>query len=142
VTGRSTVALVRESLMFKIRESSNVFNIVNSVNCLKEYCLPLSVFMGEDHQLFAKSPHSSELKEHCTLVRESLVFEARGFSTLLSIVNCCSFSKEYCLPISVSMGEEPHVCAKLHLSSDLNQYCLSCKRTMNVASKRVKHLIL
>jgi hypothetical protein len=66
VNGRSTVALVTQLPMLEGRGSRNLFNIVNSVNSLKEYCLPLSVFMGEEHHLFAKSPHSSELKDHCS----------------------------------------------------------------------------
>jgi hypothetical protein len=43
--------------------------------------------MGEDHYLFAKSPHSREGRSTVALVRESLMLEARGSSTRLSIEN-------------------------------------------------------
>jgi hypothetical protein len=66
VNGRSTVVLVRESLTLEAIGSSNFLTIVNSVSCLKEYCLPLSVFMAEEHQPFAKSSLSSEWKKHCS----------------------------------------------------------------------------
>jgi hypothetical protein len=67
VKGRCTVALVRESLMLEGKASSIVFTIVNSVCSLKEYSLPLSVFIGEDHQICAKLPHSKEWKSTVAL---------------------------------------------------------------------------
>jgi hypothetical protein len=54
VNERSTVGVVRESLMLEARGSSNLFNIVNSVNCIKEFCVPLSVIMGVNPHLFCK----------------------------------------------------------------------------------------
>jgi hypothetical protein len=45
--------------------SRNMVSIVNSVCSLKEYCLPLSVFLDEPPHLCAESPHSSEREKHC-----------------------------------------------------------------------------
>jgi hypothetical protein len=64
-SGRETAVFVRESLMLETRRSSHLVNIVNSVCYLKEYCLLLSVFLDEQHQLCVESPHSSELEKHC-----------------------------------------------------------------------------
>jgi hypothetical protein len=54
VNGRSTVSLVKEPLMLHARGPRMLFSMVNLVSWLKEYGLPLSVFMGEEHQLCAK----------------------------------------------------------------------------------------
>jgi hypothetical protein len=43
--------------------------------------------MGEDHHLFAKSPHQVEGRSTVALERESLMLEARGSITLVSIMN-------------------------------------------------------
>jgi hypothetical protein len=48
VNGRSTVALVRESLMLETRGCSTLFSIAKGVGCLKEYGIPLCVFMGRN----------------------------------------------------------------------------------------------
>jgi hypothetical protein len=56
VNGKSTVALVRESLMLEARGSSNLFSILNSDSCLKEYCLPLSIFMVKNIDFVPNSP--------------------------------------------------------------------------------------
>jgi hypothetical protein len=39
------------------------------------------------------------------------------------------------------MGEEHEVCAKLPLSSQWNQHYITWRRSMNVSSRRVKHLV-
>jgi hypothetical protein len=106
VNGRCSVACLRESLMLEARGSSTLFSILNSVCCLREYCLHFSVFMGEEHHLCTKSHHRSESKKHCSLVRESLMLEAKAFSYLFTIVKSACSLKEYCLPLSVFMGEE------------------------------------
>jgi hypothetical protein len=112
VNGRSTVCLLKERLMLQARGPRTLFGIVNSVSWLKDYGLPLSVSMGEEHQLFAKSPHSNEWKKQCSSCkriinvtskrvymlftsenwvnsvasgRESLMFEARLSSTLIAL---------------------------------------------------------
>jgi hypothetical protein len=69
------------------RGSSTLFSIVNSVSCLKQYCLPLSVFMGEEHHLLQNHPIQVNGKSTVALVTESLILEARGTSTFFSIVN-------------------------------------------------------
>jgi hypothetical protein len=48
VNGSITVALVRESLMLETRGSSTLLSIVKRVGCLKEYGIPLCVFMGRN----------------------------------------------------------------------------------------------
>jgi hypothetical protein len=55
----------------------------NWVTNSKEYCLPLSVFMVEEHQFCS-----------LTLVREWLMLDARGSSNFFTIVNCVSYLKE------------------------------------------------
>jgi hypothetical protein len=80
-------SFLRESLMLETRESANLVNIVNSICSLKDYCLPLSVFLGEQHQLSAEYPHSSEWEKHCSSVREAFMLQGRGPCTLLSMVN-------------------------------------------------------
>jgi hypothetical protein len=87
IEGRSTVALVRESLMLEARGSISLFNIVNSVCSLKEYCLPLHVFMSEENQLCSKQPLSCEWRSTVSLVIEPLMIEARGAIPFFSIVN-------------------------------------------------------
>jgi hypothetical protein len=58
--------------MIETRESSNLVNIVNSFCCVKEYCLPLSVFLDELRHLFAESPHTSEREKHCSSCKRSI----------------------------------------------------------------------
>jgi hypothetical protein len=73
VNGRKTAAFVRESLMLETRGSSKLVNIVNSVCSFKEYCLPLSVFLDQQHHLSAESPHSSEREKHCSSCKSKRV---------------------------------------------------------------------
>jgi hypothetical protein len=77
--------------MLETRGSSNIVSIVNSVCSIKEYCLPPSVFLDQQHHLAAESPHSSERENHCSFVREALMLQARWCCTLLRMVNCVSF---------------------------------------------------
>jgi hypothetical protein len=67
---------VRESFLFKTRVSSNMGSMVNSVCSLKEYCVTLSVFLDQEHQLSAESPHSSEWEKHCSSCKRS--FNIKG----------------------------------------------------------------
>jgi hypothetical protein len=64
---------VREYLMLETRGSSNMISMVNSVCSLKEYCLPLSVFLDQQHHLSAESPHSSEREKHCSSCKSKRV---------------------------------------------------------------------
>jgi hypothetical protein len=89
--GRETAVFVRESLMIETRESSNLVNIVNSFCSLKEYCLPLSVFLDEQHLLCAESPHSSEWEKHCISCKRSINVTSKRALHLLSMVNRVSF---------------------------------------------------
>jgi hypothetical protein len=84
---RKTADFAGDSLMLETRRSSYFVNIVNSVCYLKEYCLPLSVFLDEQHQLRVESPHSSEREKHCSSCKVGLILQARGSCTLLSMVN-------------------------------------------------------
>jgi hypothetical protein len=59
--------------MLETRRSSNIVSIVNSVCPIKEYCLPLSVFLDQQHHLAAESTLSSERENHCSFVREVLL---------------------------------------------------------------------
>jgi hypothetical protein len=104
--------------MLETRGFRNLVNIVNSVCSLKEYCITLSVFLDEQHQLSAESPHSSEWEKHCSSVREALVLQARGPFTLLCLVNRVSIWKESFLTVSVFKGEEHQLCAKQLLSKE------------------------
>jgi hypothetical protein len=52
--GRSTATLVREECMLQAGRSSTMFLKENGVTFLKEYCIPLSVFMGVEYYLCAK----------------------------------------------------------------------------------------
>jgi hypothetical protein len=77
--------------MLETRGSRNSVTMVNSVCSLKEYCVPLSVFLDEQYHLCVESPHSSEREKHCSSCREGLILQARGSCTLLSLVNSVSF---------------------------------------------------
>jgi hypothetical protein len=75
VNGRKTAVFERDSLMLETRSSSNMVSMVNSVCYLKEYCLPLTVFLDEQHHLSAESPLSSEWEKYCSSVREALMLQ-------------------------------------------------------------------
>jgi hypothetical protein len=73
--------------------------------------------------------------------KDSLMLGTRGFSNMFSIVNSVCFLKEYCLPLSVFLDEQPHLCAESPLSSEREKHCSSCKRSIKVTSKRALHLL-
>jgi hypothetical protein len=58
--------------MLEPRGSRNSVTIVNSVCSLKEYCIPLSVFLDEQYHLCVESPHSSEKEKHCSSWKRSI----------------------------------------------------------------------
>jgi hypothetical protein len=90
VNGSSTVALERHTLKLEARRSTTLLNIVTWVGFWKEHCLSLSVFKGEEHQLWAKEPLSSDRRNTLILIQYYML-EGRGSSSLLSIMNwvCC-----------------------------------------------------
>jgi hypothetical protein len=94
-----------KKIMLEGRGSSTLFSIVNWVCCLREYSLPLSVFMSELHHLCSKWPHTTEW-----MMQWSLMFEARTSSTLFSIVYWVSCWKESSLPLIVFMGRASAFC--------------------------------
>jgi hypothetical protein len=61
-------------------------------------------FQGEEQHCSAKWPLSSELRNPVALVRQSLMLEARGSSTLLSTVQWVTCLREYGLTLSVFHG--------------------------------------
>jgi hypothetical protein len=63
---------VRESFMLETRGSSNMVSMVNSVCSLKEYCLPLSVYLDQQLHLSAESPYSSEREKPCSSYKRSI----------------------------------------------------------------------
>jgi hypothetical protein len=73
--------------MTETTASSNIVSIVNSLSSLNEFCLLPIVLMDEQHHLSAEYPHSSAWEQHCSFVREALMFQARGPFTLLCMVN-------------------------------------------------------
>jgi hypothetical protein len=72
VKERKSAVVVRESLILETRGSSNLVNIMNPVCSLKEYCPPLSVFLDEQHHLWAESPLSIEWQKHCSSCKRSI----------------------------------------------------------------------
>jgi hypothetical protein len=58
--------------MLEKRGSSKMVSMVNSVCSLKEYCLPLSVFLDQQYHLSAESTHSSEWEKHCSSCKGSI----------------------------------------------------------------------
>jgi hypothetical protein len=74
--------------------------------------------------------------------RESLVLEARGCSTWFITVNWVCCLRQYCLPFSVSLGEEHHLCAKPPFSSAWKNHSIFFQRTLDVTSRRDKQLVL
>jgi hypothetical protein len=97
--------------------------------------------MGEEHKHCAISPHTSKSEKNCRFVRESLMLEKRGSSNMVSIVNSfCSLNKFFLL-LTVFLDEQHHLCAESLLSSEREKHCTSCKRSINVTSKRALHLV-
>jgi hypothetical protein len=141
VKGRSTAALVREALMLQARGPCTLLSMVNWVSFWKERCPIVSVLMGEDRQLCAKSLHTSKWEKNCRFLRESLTLETRGSSNLVNILNSVCSLKEYWIPLSAFLEEQHHLCAESPLSSEREEHCSSCKRSINVTSKRALHLV-
>jgi hypothetical protein len=117
-----------------------LLSMVNWVSCLREYCPPHSVFLGEKLQLFPNRPIELNGVFTAALVREPLMLEARGCSPFFSIVNSVRCFKEYCPPLSFH-GEEHHLCALKPLSSEGSIHYTSSKKYMNVRSWRDKHFV-
>jgi hypothetical protein len=64
-----------------------LLSMVNWVSFWKERWATVSVFMVEDRQLCAKSPHRSKWEKNSRFVRESVMLEKRGSSNMVSVVN-------------------------------------------------------
>jgi hypothetical protein len=103
--------------------------------------LPVSVFMGEDQQLWTKTSAYNKWEKNGRFIRESLMLETRGSSEIFIIVNSVFSLKEYCLPLSVFWDEQHHFCAESPNSRELEKHCSSCQRRINFTSKRVLHLV-
>jgi hypothetical protein len=130
----------REGLILQARGSCTFLSNVNSVSFWKERCLTFRVFMCEEHKRCAKSPHTSKWEKNCRFVKESLMLEKRGSSTMVSIVNLFCSWKEFCLLSTVFLDEQYHFCVESPHSSELGKPCSTCKRTINFTSKSVLHL--
>jgi hypothetical protein len=97
--------------------------------------------MGEKHQLCGKSLHTSKWEKNCRFERESLMLERRGYSNMVIIVNSVCSLKEYCVPLSVLLGQQHHLSPESPHSSEREKHCSSCKRSINVTSKRALHCV-
>jgi hypothetical protein len=82
----STVGLVRQLLSLEARGTSNLFNIVNSVNILKVFCIHFSVITVVDQLLLQNDPCPVNGRSTVALERDTLKLEARSSTTLFSIV--------------------------------------------------------
>jgi hypothetical protein len=116
--------------------------MVNWVSFWKEYCLTVSVFIGEDHQLCAKSSAYNKWEKNCRIIRESLILETRGSSNIFIIVNSVCSLKEYCLSLSVFLNEQHPLSVESPHSSEWEKHCISCKRSIIVKSKRAFNLVM
>jgi hypothetical protein len=85
--------------------------MVNRVSIWKERFLTVSIFKGEERQLCAKQPLSSEWRNTVAFLRTQLKLGARCFSSMFRFENWVGCLRQYALPLSVSMGEEHHLCA-------------------------------
>jgi hypothetical protein len=135
VKGRSTAALVREALMLQARGSCSLLSMVNWVRFWKERWATVSVFMVEDRQLCAKSPHRGKWEKHCRFVRESVMLEKRGSSNMVSVVNSFCSLKEFCLLLTVFLHEQHHLCAESPHSSEWEKHWSSCKRRLTLQAR-------
>jgi hypothetical protein len=141
VKGRSTATLAREALMLQITGPCTLLSILNCVSFWKERCPTVSIFMGEDLQLCAKSPHTGKWEKDSRFVTESLMLDKRGSSNLVSIVNSFCSLKEFCLFLTFSLDEQHNLCAESPHSSEREKHCSSCKRRISLTSKTVLHLV-
>jgi hypothetical protein len=126
--------------VLQARGSSNLWSMVNWVTCLREHCVTVSVFTGRNFNVLQNRPLKWK-EAYCSSCKTMINVRSKTSSTLLSIVNWVTCWREYCLTLSVFMGEDPQVFAKLPLSSQGNQPSNSWKRSRNVRNRRVKHLV-
>jgi hypothetical protein len=56
--------------------------MVNSVSCLEEYFLPLSVFMGEEYLLWETSSFQVNERSTLSVLRKLAMLEEGGSSTM------------------------------------------------------------
>jgi hypothetical protein len=75
--------------MLDTRGTSNLVNIVNSVCCLKEYCLLLTDFLDEQHHFFPESPHTSERQKHCRSCKRRMNFTSKRVLHLVKHGELC-----------------------------------------------------
>jgi hypothetical protein len=69
------------------------------------------------------------------------MIETRGSSNLVNILNSVCSLKEYGIPLSAILEKQHHLRAESPLSSEREKHCSSCKRSINVRSKRALHLV-
>jgi hypothetical protein len=69
------------------------------------------------------------------------MIETRGSSNIVSIMNSVCSMKEYCLHLSVFLDQQHHLSAESPHSSERENHCSSCKRSINVTRKRDFHLV-
>jgi hypothetical protein len=69
------------------------------------------------------------------------MLETRGSRNLFNIVNSVHSLKESGPSLSVFLDEQHHLCAESPLSSEWEKHCSSCKRSINVTSKRVLYFV-
>jgi hypothetical protein len=138
VSWRKSAVFEGHCLMLETRRSSNLVNILNSVYYLKEYCLPLSVFLDEQHHFCVESPHSSEWEKNCSSCKRRINFINKTLLHLVRHCELCSFSKERWLTFRVLMCEEHEHCAKSPHTSEWEKNCSFWKRFLNIREKRVQ----
>jgi hypothetical protein len=133
---RCIVACVRESIIFEVRESCPLFCSLNWVWCFKEFCLPLSVFMGEEHQLWAKQSLSREWRNSVVILRKSFMLEGRGSCGLLSTLNRVFSISVNCLPLSVFKNQKHYLCWKWPDRTERKMQGSFCERIIHLRSMR------
>jgi hypothetical protein len=69
------------------------------------------------------------------------MLEVRGSRNSVIMVNSVCSLKEYCIHLSVFLDELYHLCVESLLSREREKQCSSCKRRINIKSKRVLHLV-
>jgi hypothetical protein len=80
-------------------------------------------------------------RKTAVFVRESFMLETRGSSKMVSRVNSVCSLKEYCLPLSFYLDLQHHLSAECPHSNDWEKHCGSCKRSINVTSRRALQLV-
>jgi hypothetical protein len=110
VKGWSTVSLLREPLMLAARGSSMLFPSENWVYYKQEYCLSFRLLHCGQHYFVQNCDCQVNGRSAVSVVREPLMLRTRGPRMLFSIVSLGSCLKEYCLPLSVFMGENITFC--------------------------------